>query len=188
MEKLLLRGLFLASAASIPFVLKRRNLLMLLVVFFAKCVLSVTLDSYFIKRKKIAYPARPFARIFEANILYDFLFYPLLSVIWVRMTYHSKPMEMITKSLYFSAPMSLLQWALEKKTKLFEWKSWTVLHTFASINFTLFTIRGLVGLLRRIVPAERLASVGSVHPGLDENRYPMYVENRVDRAEISADR
>ncbi|MBD0383520.1 hypothetical protein ICC18_25785 [Paenibacillus sp. WST5] len=46
--------------------------------------------------------------------------------------------------------MSALQWFLEKKTALFQWKSWTILHTFASINFTLFTIRGLVSLLKRI--------------------------------------
>lgn len=188
LEKMLLRALFLASAASIPFVLKRKNknLLMLVVVFFAKGVLSVVMDSYFIKNKKIAYPARPFARIFETNILYDLLFYPLLSVIWVRATYNSKPLEMLTRSIYFSVPMSLLQWALEKKTKLFEWKSWTVLHTYASINFTLFTIRGLVGLLRRITPEER-----GVSAGLDTSRvyerYELPYENQYDGAEHLAD-
>lgn len=188
LEKMLLRALFLASAASIPFVLKRKNknLLMLVVVFFAKGVLSVVMDSYFIKNKKIAYPARPFARIFETNILYDLLFYPLLSVIWVRATYNSKPLEMLTRSIYFSVPMSLLQWALEKKTKLFEWKSWTVLHTYASINFTLFTIRGLVGLLRRIIPEERRVSVGLDKRRVEE-RYELPYENQYDRAEHLAD-
>jgi hypothetical protein len=171
LEKLLLRMLFLASAAAIPFVFKRKNLLMLLTIFFAKCVLAVTLDSYFIKKKSIAYPARPFPKIFETNILYDFLFYPLLSVIWVRATYNSKPRELLTRSLFFSVPMSLLQWALEKKTKLFKWNSWTVLHTFASINFTLFTIRGFVGLIRRILPKDGLLQV-------EESKY--------DRAELAA--
>lgn len=171
MEKLLLRALFLASTASVPFVLKRKNLLMLLTVFFAKGVLAVVLDSYFIKKKKIAYPERPFPKTFDTNILYDFLFYPLLSVIWVRTTYNSKPLELLTRSLYFSVPMSLLQWALEKKTKLFKWNSWSVLHSFASINFTLFTIRGLVGLIRRIVRNDGLLNA-------DESRY--------DSAELTA--
>ncbi|MCY9661286.1 hypothetical protein P5G65_01395 [Paenibacillus chondroitinus] len=164
MEKLLLRMLFLSCVAAVPFVLKRKNLLMLLIVFFAKGVLAVTLDSYFIKKKSIAYPARPFPKIFETNILYDFFFYPLLSVIWVRTTYNSKPAELMLRSLFFSVPMSLLQWALEKKTKLFKWNSWTVLHTFASLNFTLFTIRGFVGLVRRLLPNDGLLQ-------MDEAKY-----------------
>jgi hypothetical protein len=39
---------------------------------------------------------------------------------------------------------------MEKKTKLFKWNDWTVLDTFLSINFTLFTIRGFAGLIRKI--------------------------------------
>lgn len=152
MEKILLRILFVSSLAAAPFVLKRNNLLMYLTVFFTKCVLSSSLDSYFIKKGKISYPVRPFSKVFDTNILYDLLFYPLLSVVWVRSTYQSKPLELITRSLFFSAPMTLLQWFLERKTDLFRWKSWTALHTFASINFTLFMIRGFVGLLKRITP------------------------------------
>ncbi|WP_216628041.1 CBO0543 family protein [Paenibacillus germinis] len=155
MEKILLRILFASSLAAAPFILKRKNLLMYLTVFFSKCVLSSSIDSFFIKKGKISYPVRPFAKVFDTNILYDLLFYPLLSVIWVRSTYQSKPVELLTRSLYFSGPMTLLQWFLERKTDLFRWKSWSVVHTFASINFTLFTIRGFVGLLKRITPEVR---------------------------------
>ncbi|MGQ5389794.1 MULTISPECIES: CBO0543 family protein [unclassified Paenibacillus] len=121
---------------------------MYLTVFFAKGVLSSSIDSIFIKRKRIEYPVRPYPKIFDTNILYDLLFYPLLSVLWVRSTYDTKPSVTILRSLYFSVPMSLAQWILEKKTNLFKWKSWSILHTFVSINFTLFTIRGFVGLLK----------------------------------------
>ncbi|UKS29739.1 hypothetical protein LOZ80_12730 [Paenibacillus sp. HWE-109] len=159
MEKWLIRTLFVSSMASMPFILKRKNLLMYLTIFFAKGVLSTSMDSYFIKRNRISYPVRPFSKTFDTNVLYDLLFYPLLSVIWVRYTYHSKPRELIIRSLYFSVPMSLLQWALEKKTKLFNWKSWSVFHTFASINFTLFTIRGFVGLVRRMMPTQALPTM-----------------------------
>ncbi|WP_063891744.1 CBO0543 family protein [Paenibacillus sp. Soil787] len=152
MEKILLRILFASSLAAAPFILKRNNLLMYLTVFFTKCVLSSSIDSFFIKKGHISYPVRPLSKVFDTNILYDFLFYPLLSVIWIRYSYQSKPRELITRSLFFSVPMTLLQWFLERKTDLFRWKSWSVLHTFASLNFTLFTIRGFVGLLKRITP------------------------------------
>jgi TRAP-type mannitol/chloroaromatic compound transport system permease small subunit len=50
--------------------------------------------------------------------------------------------------------MSVAQWYMEKKTNLFKWKAWSVYHTFASINFTLFTIRGFAELLKNIkIPA-----------------------------------
>jgi hypothetical protein len=165
-EKLLLRALFVSSLAAAPFILKRNNLLMLLIVFFSKGVLSVTIDSFFIKKGMISYPVRPFPQIFDTNILYDLLFYPLLSVIWVRYTYHSKPLEMVTRSLYLSVPMSILQWFLEKKTKLFKWKAWSVLHSFAAINFTLFTIRGLVGIIKRVIS----------HPAYLQQEKPNYAQ------------
>ena len=155
MEKILLRFLFASSLAAAPFILKRNNLLMNLTVFFAKCVLSSSIDSFFIKRGKISYPVRPLAKVFDTNILYDLLFYPLLSVIWVKWSYQSKPLKLIARSLFFSVPMTLLQWFLERKIDLFRWKSWSVFHTFASINFTLFTIRGLVGLIKKITPEVR---------------------------------
>ncbi|CAG7635855.1 hypothetical protein PAESOLCIP111_03712 [Paenibacillus solanacearum] len=145
MERFMMRMLFVSCLAAAPFVLKRRHLPMHLTVFFAKGILSTAVDSVFIKRNKIEYPVRPFPNIFDTNILYDLLFYPLLSVIWVRWTSKSKPLGIVLKSLCFSVPMSIAQWIMEKRTRLFQWKSWSVLQTFAYINFTLFTIRALAG-------------------------------------------
>jgi hypothetical protein len=140
--------------ASIPFVIKRKGIFMHLTIFFAKGVLSSSLDSIFIKRKRIEYPVRPFSKIFETNILFDLLFFPLLSVIWVRWTYNSKPAVTILRSLVFSVPMSITQWFMEKKTNLFKWKAWSFYHTFLYINLTLFTIRGFAELLKNITKKE----------------------------------
>ena len=60
------------------------------------------------------------------------------------------------KSLLFSVPMSIGQWYFEKNSRLFKWKKWTPFHTFASVNFTLFTIRGFVGLIKKF---DKLKSV-----------------------------
>jgi hypothetical protein len=150
MERLILRMLFVSCMASLPFVFKRKNVFMSLIVFFAKGVLATAVDSIFIKSKRIAYPIRPFPKYFETNILFDLLFFPILSVIWVRLSYNTKPLITILISLCASIPMSITQWILEKKTKLFQWNDWTIVHTFLSLNFTLFTIRGFVGLIRKI--------------------------------------
>jgi hypothetical protein len=125
MERIILRMLFISCVASIPLVIKRKSLFMNLTVFFAKGVLSTSIDSIFIKNKKIEYPVRPFPKLFNNNILFDLLFFPLLSVIWVRWTYHSKPSVTILRSLVFSVPMSIAQWIMERKTKLFKWNDWS---------------------------------------------------------------
>jgi hypothetical protein len=150
LERIILRMLFISCVASIPFVIKRKSLFNHLTIFFAKGVLSTSLDSIFIKRNRFEYPVRPFSKSFDTNILFDLLFFPLLSVIWVRWTYNSKPAATILKSLVFSVPMSFAQWYMEKKTNLFKWKAWSVYHTFASINFTLFTIRGFAEFLKYV--------------------------------------
>ncbi|KQX53887.1 MULTISPECIES: CBO0543 family protein [unclassified Paenibacillus] len=159
MEKFLLKSLFVISLSAAPFILKRKNLLLYLVVFFSKCVLSTSLDSYFIKKGKISYPVRPLPKIFDTNILYDLMFFPLLSVVWVRWSYQSKPLELVIKSLIFTVPLAFGQYILEKKTKLFNWKSWTIFHTFLCCNITLFTVRGLVGLLKQVLPENQLTEV-----------------------------
>jgi hypothetical protein len=150
MERIILRMLFISCVASFPLVIKRKSLFMNLTVFFAKGVLSTSIDSIFIKNKKIEYPVRPFPKLFNNNILFDLLFFPLLSVIWVRWTYHSKPSVTILRSLVFSVPMSIAQWIMERKTKLFKWNDWSVYHTFVSLNFTLFTIRGMAEVLKKM--------------------------------------
>jgi hypothetical protein len=161
LERILLRTLFGACLASIPFVFKRKNLLMYLIIFFAKGVICSIIESFVIKTNKIGYPVRPFPKIFESNILYDLLFYPLLSVIWVRWSYNSKPWAIILKSLCFSVPMSIAQWIMEKTTNLFKWKSWTIFDTFIYTNFTLFTIRGMVGIIRKFTEKNIQAKINT---------------------------
>ncbi|MEA3318723.1 MAG: CBO0543 family protein [Bacillota bacterium] len=135
---------------SLPFVFRGSKMRENILVFFLKGVISMLLDSYVVGTKKIAYPVRPFSKIFSTNIIYDLLFFPILSVIWVRISYHDNLKTLLLKSMIFSVPMSLCQWWLEKNSRLFEWKKWSVFHTFGSINFTLFLVRGIIGFLKRV--------------------------------------
>ncbi len=150
MEKKLLNLLLVLCTISLPLLFTGRKIRENLVIFFSKGVIATLIDAYVVGTKKVAYPVRPFPKIFKTNIIYDILFFPLLSVVWVKLSYNDKLPKIILKSLLFSVPMSLGQWFFERNTRLFMWKKWSPLHTFASVNFTLFTIRGLVGLLKKI--------------------------------------
>ncbi|WP_346764163.1 CBO0543 family protein [Bacillus sp. N1-1] len=118
--------------------------------FFSKAVLSTLVDTYVVRTKRLEYPIRPFPKIFKTNVIFNTLFFPLLSVVWVKQSYNDNLPKILLKSLTWSVPMSLAQWYLEKNSRLFKWKKWSPLHTFLSVSFTLFSIRGLVGLLKKL--------------------------------------
>ncbi|MBT2735690.1 CBO0543 family protein [Bacillus sp. ISL-7] len=150
MEKKLLNLLTALCVVSLPFLFKGSKMRENLVIFFSKGVLATLIDAFVVGTKRLEYPVRPFPKIFKTNIIYDLLFFPLLSVIWVKLTYNDHLGKILLKSLLFSVPMSIGQWCFEKNSKLFKWEKWTIFHTFTSVNFTLFTIRGFVGLLKKL--------------------------------------
>jgi hypothetical protein len=150
MEKKLLNLLTAACFVSLPFLFKGPKMRENLVIFFSKGVIAFLIDAFVVGTKRLEYPVRPFPKIFKTNIIYTVLFFPLLSVVWVKLSYNDYLGKILMKSLLFSVPMSIGQWYFEKNTKLFKWKKWTPLHTFASVNFTLFTIRGLVGFIKKL--------------------------------------
>jgi hypothetical protein len=147
-EKKLLNFLLAVCIASFPFLFKGPKMRENLLIFFSKGVIATLIDAYVVGKQKLEYPVRPFPKIFKTNIIYDMLFFPILSVIWVKISYNDNFGKIFLKSLIFSVPMAVGQWFMEKKTGLFKWRKWSTFHTFASLNFTLFTIRGFVGLLK----------------------------------------
>jgi hypothetical protein len=149
-EKRLLNLLTIVCIASFPFLFKGSKMRENLVIFFSKGVIATLIDAYVVGTKRVEYPDRPLANIFKTNIIYDILFFPILSVVWVKMSYNDNFGKILLKSLLFSVPMSIGQWYMEKNTRLFKWKKWSPFHTFGSVNFCLFTIRGFVGLLKKL--------------------------------------
>ncbi|RSD28651.1 CBO0543 family protein [Mesobacillus subterraneus] len=148
MEKKLLNLLTSLCFITLPFLFKGEKMRENLLILFSKGVLSTLIDAYVVGTKRVEYPVRPFPKVFKTNIIYDILFFPILSVIWVKISYNDHFVKILLKSLIFSVPMSLAQWFMEKNTRLFKWNQWSPLHTFVSVNFTLFTIRGFVGFIK----------------------------------------
>ncbi|RSL29398.1 hypothetical protein D7Z54_31370 [Salibacterium salarium] len=152
MERLLLWALAIVGMGATPFILKKPYLKTWLIVFLAKGILAFIFDVFVNRMGWVKYPVRPFPKFFDINILFDLLAFPLLSVIWVKQTYHANVITILGKSLYHSIPFSLLQWYFAKNTKLFQWKNWNLFYTFASVSFTLLTIRGFIALLKKWDP------------------------------------
>jgi hypothetical protein len=148
MEKKMLTGLSVLCFVSLPFLIKGPKMRENLVIFFSKGVLSTVMDSFVVEAKKVEYPVRPFPKVFKTNIIFDMLFFPILSILWVKHSYNDNFGKILLKSLMWSIPMSIGQWYFEKNTRIFKWNKWSAFHTFLSVSFTLLTIRGFVALLR----------------------------------------
>ncbi|MEK3808694.1 CBO0543 family protein [Metabacillus sp. SLBN-84] len=161
MEKKLLKGLFGLCVVLFPFAMKRSALKEVLIIFLGKGVISTLMDVFYVRTKRIAYPVRPLPHIYKTNILYDFLFFPLLSVFWIRQCYKDRLPMVLLKSLTWSVPMSIGQWYLEKTTNLFHWKRWTIFHTFGCVTFTLLAIRGLIEMVKRNEHKSPIEEMGS---------------------------
>lgn len=150
MEKKLLNILIALCLAAFPFLFRGSKMRENLVVFFSKGILATLMDIYVVAKKRIEYPVRPFPRIFKTNIIYDMLFFPLLTVLWVKFSQNDHLGKTFLKSLLFTVPMSIGQWYFEKNSRLFKWKKWTPFHTFGSCTSTMFTIRAFLGLLKKL--------------------------------------
>ena len=114
MEKKLLNLLTALCVVALPFLFKGPRMRENLVIFFSKGVIAVLIDAYVVGTKRLEYPVRPFPKIFKTNIIYTILFFPLLSVVWVKLSYNDKLSKILLKSLLFSVPMSIGQWYLKK--------------------------------------------------------------------------
>jgi hypothetical protein len=150
MEKKLLNLVLAMSIVYFPFLFRGSKMRENLVVFFSKGVLATLIDAYVVGTKRIEYPVRPLPKIFKTNIIFDMLFFPILTVIWVKLSYNDNLGKIFLKSLVFTVPMTIAQWYFEKKSGLFKWKKWTPFHTLGVCTSTMFTIRGFVELLKKL--------------------------------------
>src|SRR5687767_2308038 len=116
MEKKLLNLVLVMSIASFAFLFRGSKIRENLVVFFSKGILATLIDAYVVGTKRIEYPVRPLPKIFKTNIIFNMLFFPILSVIWVKLSYNDKLGKILLKSLIFSVPFSIAQWYLEKNS------------------------------------------------------------------------
>ncbi|WP_373894631.1 CBO0543 family protein [Virgibacillus natechei] len=152
MERLMLKGLLAACVGILPFIFKFKKgpLPILIIAFLFKAFVASLTDSYVVESKRISYPARFLPKKFKLNILYDYLMYPIIGVIYTRMTYTSSPVMILLKTLGFSIPMAIGQWFLEKRTKLVKYNHWNLGHSFAALTGTLLFERSFIGLVKKV--------------------------------------
>lgn len=120
-------------------------------IYFIKTLVSTLIDGPVIKRKYLKYPNRYFPKHFDSNIVFLYIIFPLLCVAYNQFTYKMKPFRTILSVFLFSAPMTLIESVLERKTGLVRYgKGWNAFYTFSVLTSTFWIVRLIIGFIRLV--------------------------------------
>lgn len=89
------------------------------------------------------HPVRWFPSIFETSIVYDLLFFPATVVLWIALMPKKRSWK-IVYTLVYSVVLCLLEWLLERQTKLIDYvDGWAIYKTFLLYLITYLIFYGL---------------------------------------------
>ncbi|MEB1806294.1 MAG: hypothetical protein LPK26_03130 [Bacillaceae bacterium] len=151
MQKNLLKVILCIGLFSIPFAFKRENLKDWLLIFFLKGYISSFLNQVVVRSKAVSYPIRFMPKYFKLNILFDYLLFPLLCVLYNRTSVKSKPFSIILQPMIYSIPITIIEFVLEKYTKLIEYKkNWNWVITYSTLVITFLFSRVFISITRKL--------------------------------------
>ncbi|MEQ6378759.1 CBO0543 family protein [Bacillaceae bacterium S4-13-56] len=140
----------LGISGSIFFLLRRKGQLKdWFLIFFIKTLVSTIFDGPVIKTKYLQYPVRYFPKLFDSNIVFLYVIFPLSCVIYNQFTYKMKPLKSILSVFLFTGPMTLMENWIEKNTNLVKYnKGWNSYITFIVLSFAFLLVKGCIEGIR----------------------------------------
>lgn len=118
-------------------------------IYFIKTLVSTVIDGPVIKKKYLQYPHRYFPKLFDSNIVFLYILFPLSCVMYNQFTYKLKPIKTFLSVFLFSGPMTLIENWLEKNTNLVKYhKGWNSYITFGVLSFTFLLVKGCIEGIR----------------------------------------
>jgi len=120
----------------------------------------------------VRYPHRYLPKLFDSNIVFLYVLFPLSCVMYNQFTYKMSAFKSFLSVFLFSTPMTLLEKWLEKYTNLVKYqKGWNGYFTFTALSFTFllvkFCIQGIRTLNERSSDAVRKDELESMNPTID---------------------
>ncbi|MEH7544986.1 MULTISPECIES: CBO0543 family protein [Bacillaceae] len=148
-DKKILKIITILGIGGWSFIFKKGPIKDWFLVYLFKTFITTMIDGPVVKKKLVSYPYRYFSKFFETNIVFDYVIFPLLCVLYSQFTYNLKLSKIIPSVFLFSVPMTIIQWWLEKYTKLVKYgRNWSPFHTLAVLTMTFWSSRGFIALIR----------------------------------------
>ncbi|MDU0200086.1 MULTISPECIES: CBO0543 family protein [Paenibacillus] len=121
-----------------------------LIIFLLKSVVTAITDCFIIAADLLDYPIRFFPKVFDTNIVFDFLVFPTLCVFYNITTQHSKLKSIFVQALLYSIPVTLLEFWAEKNTELITYKHWNAFVSLITLMATFLIVRGAIAIVRKV--------------------------------------
>jgi hypothetical protein len=149
LEKNILRTLLIFGIISLINLMRKPPVKDWLLIFLFKGVISTLLDNIIVKKGYIKYPINLF-KYFDISFIFDCLLYPINCVYFNQVTKKSNILSIIVKTFYFTIPMAVTEYFLEKKTSLIKFKNgWNSFTSFWTSSITLLMSRAFIAIVRK---------------------------------------
>ncbi|MCY9657175.1 hypothetical protein P5G65_31585 [Paenibacillus chondroitinus] len=149
MEYMILWFFFVVSLISIFFWIRKQPIKDWIIVFFLKAFLSGFVDSFIVAYKLLEYPIRPFPEVFQIEILFDLMVFPILCVFYNQTSYNSGFKGILLQAILYSLPMSAIEYWGVKNTRLIVYHHWNIGMTSLFLVITFLMVRGIIALIRK---------------------------------------
>ncbi|MGA9228300.1 MAG: CBO0543 family protein [Mesobacillus sp.] len=127
-----------------------------LIIFLLKGYIASILDNLLVKKGYLKYPVYLF-KTFDISVLFSYILFPVTCIYFNQVTKNSGLIAIFFKCILFSLPSAFAEHWIEKKTNLIRYKkSWTSIHSFASIASTFLAVRFLMGGIRKWTQKEQM--------------------------------
>jgi hypothetical protein len=120
-----------------------------LLIFFMTAYLANLIDAFLVLDNRIEYPVRFFPEVFKNCVLFDLWVLPIINVFYNQTSYRSKRSGIILQAFLYSTPMVLLEYWLEKNTRLIVYHNWGWIQSYLSLILMLLFVRGSIALIRK---------------------------------------
>mgnify|MGYP005830454319 CR=1 FL=1 len=131
-------------------------------IYFIKTLVSTLIDGPVIKTKYLQYPHRYFPKLFDSNIVFLYILFPLSCVLYNQFTYKMKPLNTFLSVFLFSGSMTLMENWLEKNTNLVKYrKGWNSYITLIVLSFTFVLVKGCIEGIRYLDQKIHHPSIGT---------------------------
>src|SRR5690606_28833332 len=150
-ELTILRIILILGLLLIPIAFKKKGIKDWLIVYLWNGFTNILLDKWITSKGKIRYPVRLCAKFLKINVLFDLVWYPLLTVFYNQLTEDDKLFKSIYRLFYFTIPIILIEAWAEKKTKFIAFNNgWKWYHSFISLNVKSMITKGFLMAVKKL--------------------------------------
>lgn len=114
-------------------------------VFVITAISSGITDYILVRKGYLKYPTKLLDKYFNISILFDFIYCPLLNVVYHQISHNDRPLMRVLKVFLITVPQLLLELFFERNTSFLKFKNgWNWKHTFLGMNIKYLAIRILM--------------------------------------------